>query len=409
MSKHVSIGFIGLSCLVALAAASAACVNDGAAGEPGPAGPAGAAGAVGAAGATGAPGAPGSAAPTPPPPPSEAPKAVYTLSNDATSNAIFVYERASDGTLTPKDAYATGGKGTASGLGDQGALVFDAKSKSLFAVNAGDDSISMMALHLDGSLSLVAKISSGGVKPISVTVSGDVVYALNAGDAPTPANVSGFRVSPGGLERIAASTQPLGSASPAPAQIAFTPDGKMLVVTEKATDMIDTYAVTDGVAAAPIVQASSGKTPFGFAFASKGQLVVSEAFGGADGAGAASTYALTADGHLVSKSASVVSTQSAPCWVTIAANRAYVTNTKSNTVSAYTIADDGAMTLLGATAAQTGAGPIDAAITEDAALLYTLDAKDHQISAFAIAADGTLTKRSALAGLPESAVGLVAR
>jgi 6-phosphogluconolactonase (cycloisomerase 2 family) len=322
-----------------------------------------------------------------------------------------VYTRAADGALTPRDSYATGGRGSASGLGDQGALVFDAASNLFFAVNAGDDSISMLSLKTDGSLTLVSKIGSGGVKPVSVTVSGNVVYVLNSGSATSPANISGFRASTGGLTRIESSTQPLSADTPAPAQIQFTPDGKLLVVTEKATSMIDTYPVTAGVAGAPTFQPSVGSTPFGFAFSAGKQLLVSEAFGGADGAGAASSYTIAVDGTLTAASSSVGTTQSAPCWVTVAANHAFVTNTKSNTISAYTIAANGALSVIGGggVSAPTGMGPIDADVTDGNDVLYTLNAKDHSFGVYAIGAEGTLTKRPDFTGLPEFAVGLVAR
>jgi 6-phosphogluconolactonase len=400
-------GLFGVMGVVGVFVFLAACGDEG----KGPAGPAGTAGAEGAAGpAASTPGANTTTPPTPPAP--QAPKAVYTLSNDATSNAIFVYERTAEGTLTPRDAYSTGGKGSGTGLGDQGALVFDSAKNIFYAINNGDNSISMLTLHTDGSLALVSKVSSGGVKPVSVTFSGDVVYAVNAGDAASPANIAGFHVSSGGLAAIEGSKQPLSAANPVPAQIQFTPDGKLLVVTEKATNMIDTYVVgAKSIAGAPKIQPSAGMTPFGFAFSEQQHLIISEAFGGADGKGATSSYTIAADGSLAPKSPSVLSAQSAPCWVAIAGSHAFVTNTKSNTVTSYAISADGALTLADANGigGETGSNPIDVDVTDGNDLLYVLNGKDHSFSIFAISADGRLSKRPDLTGLPESAVGLVAR
>lgn len=134
----------------------------GPAGSQGPAGPAGEAGAPGTAGASGMQGPAGPAGPAGP----QGPAAdagqppfggVYTQSNDATYNEVFVYNRASDGTLEPHGAYATGGRGTGAGLGSQGALAYSSGAHAVFAVNAGDSSVSMMAIEPDGSLSLVSK------------------------------------------------------------------------------------------------------------------------------------------------------------------------------------------------------------------------------------------------------------
>ena len=144
MKRNLAFALLG----VVLLACGGTDGSDGTQGSPGEPGAPGSSGAAGGKGDKGDP---------TPAPPTEAPKAVYTLSNDATFNEVFVYARAADGTLTPQAAYATGGRGAGAGLGDQGALVFDSARKAFFAVNAGDDSISMMSLHADGSLSLVSQ------------------------------------------------------------------------------------------------------------------------------------------------------------------------------------------------------------------------------------------------------------
>ena len=62
---------------------------------------------------------------------------------------------------------------------------------------------------------------------------------LNAGAG---GNVSGFRLTEhGNLKPIAGSTRALPSVDAGPAQVAITPDGDGLVVTEKNTNTIDTF------------------------------------------------------------------------------------------------------------------------------------------------------------------------
>lgn len=395
---------------VSVAFALAACSGD--------IGPAGAPGAAGTPGAQGAAGEKGEPAPTastdggtPDAGPATAPPAVYTISNDATANEILVYSRAADGTLSPFGAYPTGGRGTSAGLGDQGALVFDSARNAFFAVNAGDSTISMLTLRPDGSLALVSKIGSGGFTPISLTLNGDVLYVVNAGDSTHPAQISGFKVAAGGFVAIPASTRPLSAANPAPAQIQFTPDGALLVVTEKGTNTIDTFPVQAGVAGPVKAQAAAGTTPFGFAFGPNQKLIVSEAFGGGMGLGATSSYSIAADGTLTAVSKSAASTQTAPCWVAVNGTRAYVTNTGSNTVTTYTVAADGMLTMTNANgvSATTGDGPADDAFTPKADFFYTRNGRDQSVSIFALAADGTLGKKPDFAGLPRFAAGLVAR
>src|SRR2546422_8607410 len=67
---------------------------------------------------------------------------------------------------------------------------------------------------------------------------------------------------------LAVSTQALpGGAGAGPAQVSFSPDGSVLVVIEKGTNLIDTFTVgDDGVAQPGVSFASNGTTPFGFAF-----------------------------------------------------------------------------------------------------------------------------------------------
>src|SRR5947207_887584 len=66
------------------------------------------------------------------------PGAVYTLTNAPAGNAVAVFDRAGDGTLTPAGTVPTGGLGSGGGLGSQNALVLSQNNQRLFAVNAGD-------------------------------------------------------------------------------------------------------------------------------------------------------------------------------------------------------------------------------------------------------------------------------
>lgn len=214
--------------------------------------------------------------------------AVYTLTNEPGGNAVAAFERAGDGSLTPDGVFPTGGTGTGGSLGNQGALVLGHGSRHLFAVDAGSDEISALAVRRHG-LRLVDTVPSGGDTPVSVTVHRDLLYVLNAGGAGGPGNISGFRIGRHGqLRPIDGSTRPLSAPQVGPAQIELDPSGSVLVVTEKATNVIDTYTVgRDGRPSGPDAFASSGHTPFGFAFAGDDTLIVSEAFGG------------TASAHLV--------------------------------------------------------------------------------------------------------------
>ncbi len=339
------------------------------------------------------------------------PGAVYVPTNATTGNEVLVFPRAPDGTLGTPSAFSTGGKGSGGGLGNQGAIVLTQGSRWLLVVNAGSSELSVFAVGPDG-LELTDRVSSGGELPVSVTAFRDLVYVLNAGGA---GNISGFRFSRHGrLRPLPRSTRPLSSPAAGAAQVEFSPEGDVLVVTEKATNTISTYVVKDdGRPEGPQPQPSVGPTPFGFAFSHRGTLVISEAFGGAAGASALSSYDVDDDGVLEVVSASVGTTQTAACWVVITRDNrfAYTTNTGSNTISAYRLGADGALTLLAPTGGDgvTGAAPIDMALSRNDRFLYTLNTGDGTISAFRVNPDGTLTSQVGAAGLPAGANGLAAR
>jgi 6-phosphogluconolactonase len=337
--------------------------------------------------------------------------AVYTLTNSASGNAVAVFDRANDGSLTAEGTVPTGGAGTGAGLGSQGALVLD--DDRLVTVNAGSNTISLLQVGHRGRVRLTDVDPSGGARPISVTVHGKLVYVLNAGDATTPANIKGFLALFGQLVPLPGSSRPLSTAAPDPAQVEFSPNGRQLVVTEKATNMIVTYRVRFGYAGAPNAQPSSGMTPFGFAFDRRGLLIVSEAFGGAPDASAMSSYSLSSDGTITPITASAKTTETAACWVVVTRNGryTYTTNTGSNSISGYRIGSDGSLTLLDADGktANTGATPIDMALAKGSRLLYSLAAGVPQIDGFVVSGDGSLEPLGSVGGLPAGTVGLAAR
>src|SRR2546429_6032913 len=218
------------------------------------------------------------------------PRAVYTLTNQVGGNAVAVFTRAADGTLTAAGTIATGGAGTGAGLGSQGAIALSDDGRWLFAVNAGSNEVSALRVGPSG-LTLTSRTASGGTLPISLTVRGNVLYVLNAGGT---GNITGFTVGEDGrLRAIAGSTRSLSGSAVGPAQVAFSPDGRSLIVTEKNTNLIDVYSVgRNGIASGPASVASAGATPFGFAFGPRGDVFVSEA------SGSASSYDLGRRGGL---------------------------------------------------------------------------------------------------------------
>jgi 6-phosphogluconolactonase len=335
-----------------------------------------------------------------------APKAVYALTNAPDGNAVVVYSRNGDGSLAPAGSFLTGGTGTGTGLGSQDAVIVSEGGRFLLGVNAGSNSVSSFRIHGRG-LELVDTAPSGGSMPTSVTYHDGLLYALNAG---VPNNVSGLRVSSRGeLTPIAGSTRPLSADDTSPAQVGFSDDGDAVIVSERATNRLVTYTVGgNGFLSAPIVHASAGPTPFGFAVTKRDTLFVSEAGAG----GGASSYNIGTDGSLDPVSSNVMTGQRAACWAVTTKNGrfGYVTNAGTGNISGFAIGRNGESTLLnpdGVTAV-TGGNPTDAALSNNSRFLYVRVSALSQIAIFRIASDGSLEALPPLTGTPAGLAGLAA-
>lgn len=347
------------------------------------------------------------------------PNAVYTMTNAVGGNQVQHFSRNSTtGALTAVAAYSTGGNGDGTNLtGSSNALFYDVPNRRVFAVNAGTNTITAMTQdQTTGALTVLSQVASGGTRPISVTASGNVVYVLNAGSTVVPtadANITGFQFNGTQLVPIANSTRALSAANPNPAQIAFSPSGLALVVTERATNNIRVFTGNNGVPSTGTNFTSAGTTPFGFDFTDGGILIVSEANGAAANGSSTSSYSLSSAGAATTISGAIANNQTANCWVAVnpANTFAYTTNTASNNISHYAIASNGALTLQGTgNSATTGAGPVDLGVSNDGQFVYTLNGGDDSISAFQIGANGTLTAIGggvAANGVPATSVGLI--
>ena len=336
--------------------------------------------------------------------------AVYVQTNDATDNQVIVFSRVADGALAPAGRYSTGGRGTGlPHLASAGSVVLSDDGRWLLVVNAGSDELSLFVVQPDG-LWLADRVRSGGSKPTSVAVSGTFVYVLNNG---TP-NISGFNLADGKLTALAGSTRPLSGADADPAQISFTPGGRALIATERGTNSISSYVLDQrGYAQGPTTIKSSGQTPYGFGLTKAGSLIVSEAFGGAIGAAAASSYAVSGAGDLTMVSGSVGDTRSEVCWVALTQDDrfAYVTNFGDGTVSCYEIASDGRLKLhdpVAGSARQGEKGLRDEAISGDGRYLYAIDPDAQKLFGWAVGQGGHLTPAGQFSGVPGTVAGLAA-
>ena len=341
---------------------------------------------------------------------------VYVNDNTAGQNTIAAFERHIDGSLRPLPGspFAAGGAGTGTIVGSQGALQASADGRYLLAADAGSNQISVLRIAADGALSPASgsPFSSNGYEPVSIAVHGSLVYVANEGNKTTGSgsNYTGFRLNPvGRLIPIPGSTVALPS-SANPGDILFNTTGANLIgvevgTTDPSTFLIDSFVVgTNGkltpAAGSPFAAEAAG--PFGSEFspADPTRLYVSNAHGGA-GNGSVSAFTVSIAGALTSIGGSPYPDgQTAPCWVEISHDGAYLftVNTGSTSISSYRINADGSLAYVATTAFKSGAGirPFDARLDQAGTNLYVVDAALDAVSGFAVSG-GSLTE---LAGSP---------
>jgi DNA-binding beta-propeller fold protein YncE len=329
---------------------------------------------------------------------------LFAQTDDPAGNAIAVFDRAADGTLSRVDTVSTGGLGGAlegavvDPLASQGSLLYDPDHSMLFVVNAGSNSVSVFTVRGD-HVHLRQVLRSGGDFPVSLARHGNLVYVLNSESA---GSISGFAISGKHVEPIPASTRSLGLTpvtGPSqfvntPGQVAFSPDGDSLLVTTKANgSAIDVFAVgrRGRPSASFVANPSSTPVPFGITFAARNRVVVAEA-----GTSSLSTYRLRHDGTLA-PIASVANGQAALCWVALARGFAFGANAGSGTVTSYARDGSGGYSVVSQTSVD--GGPIDLASSPDGRFLYVEAGGAGTIDALRVHNDGTLTPVGSVSGL----------
>lgn len=337
----------------------------------------------------------------------------YVDDNTAAENTVAGFQRHADGSLSAISGspFPAGGVGSGAALASQGALQLSSDGRYLLAVDAASNQISVLGLAPNGVPQPIgAPVSSGGSDPVSIAVSGNLVYVANAGASDT--NVTVFYLAPwGGLYPLPNSTVALPEGS-GPGDVLVNSTGQKLVVTLVNTSTIASFDVRfDGrlVAAPGSPFPAQGPGPFGSEFSptNPSQLFVSNAHGG-EGNGTVSAFDVSFSGELSSIGSSpFANLQTAPCWVEISHNGQYLfaVNTASGSISSYAIAPSGSLTLIGNTPfGSAGAGAVDARLSPDGRTLLVNGSKANVIASFAVNGGSLTELPSSPTPLPAGAV-----
>jgi 6-phosphogluconolactonase len=337
------------------------------------------------------------------------PHAVFVMTNDATSNEVIAYSRGGDGALSEPRRFHTRGRGSGGKvdpLAAQGSLHLTQDGSHLLAVNAASGTLSLFRVE-GADLHLLYVVPTGGAEPNAVAQYGKLVYVLNTAGS---SSVVGFYLEAEQLTRIASSPSYLSGNNVGSASIAFSPNGKLLLVTEKTTNRIDAFPVqSDGTLGGLVENTSAGPGVFALSFTPRGYLIVSEVGPGAPNEAAMSSYSVNPNGATTVISQSVPTLGTANCWnaITPDGRYAYASNAGSSTISGFSIGPQGQLNGVGGTVVATnpsGSTNIDIAISSDGLFLYSLNSATGDITGFAIdPANGLLVALGTVAsGLPQA-------
>jgi 6-phosphogluconolactonase len=328
---------------------------------------------------------------------------LYAQTNE-TNNMIVHLVRAADGTISVKNRTATGGMGingikpgttapTGNSLVSQNAVAISQDKTLLFAVNAGDSSVSVFAIdQATGDLTLKKSTKLLGTEPTSLAFRNGFLYVMFQSGAN---QLGSYAVqADGSLAQLGLQNLPLLGATPT--QVVVSPDANFVVVSAgTGSNTVVSYPMNkDGSLGSAVVNTSGINTPFAGAFASSSVYLSSDIAGKA-----LASYTFNNAG-LTTLIGSVASGEGAPCWLVVTPNGkfAYVGN-GAGSVSSYAVSGTGTLTLLNARAAfeagpAPGANSVsgDSWISADGKFFYADYLGDDKIVAYSIGADGAITK-----------------
>ncbi len=383
----------------------------------------------------------------------------YIVSNKADENTIVGYHQKPDGKYAILGEYNTGGMGT--GDLEVPALQKDdthpllngddplisahsmaaTKDKSfIIVVNPGDGTVSLMKVNKDFSLSSVNKVEATDRFPLSLAVHKNTVVVTSLSSDGRSGSVGVYKIKNG---KLISAHQPKVVINSRPSTIAFSSNGKHVIVNELVTGMINVFSLKgDRLSAKPVSVIASPRTtdyrfqaiPVGFEVYKQGNtdiILMSEArfltpdfkLRSGDGevplsplyswqTGSLSTYGLNSDGEISLISGDVLTGSGyddgeiANCWVAVSKDGStlWAANALSSSISSFDIDKKGKAKLRNEKAYKDKREKMffsDLIVSKDGKHLYQLVGNQGKVMIFDINSIGDLTPFQVVGGLPE--------
>src|SRR5271155_3982167 len=303
--------------------------------------------------------------------------AVFVMTNSNTGNEILQFLRNPNGSLVSVGKTPTGGNGsggTTDPLASQNSLLLTSDSRFLLAVNAASGTISSFAV-LGAFLIPTDVQSGGGAFPNAIAQWGNLVYVLNASGN---SNVVGFKMENGHLVRIPNATGYLTTGLSGGSSLTFSADGKVLLVSERTTGLIDSFPVNaDGALGAATVTSYPGI--FDFTTSPTNGLLITVG-------GPTVTSTSVADNGAL-KTVDSTPIFSGACWVVVTPKGfVYASTGAAGIINGYSLSKSGGFTAIGTGEAASipGAALLDLAVSSGGGFLYSLNSGNGSIGAWTI-------------------------
>lgn len=282
---------------------------------------------------------------------------VYVQSNDSAAgmNSVFAFRRDEEGSLRPLPGspFRTGGTGIAPtfALGpfdsDQ-ELIAARDGKFLLSTNGGSDTVAVLKIRKDGSLTPVkgSPFPSGGTNPVSLGLSGDVLTVVNKSmdpgrDTGILPNYATFQLQPDG--RLVPSRNPPQTvdAGASPTQALVAPENPLVFGADFFGGVLRSYEIRNGgliardaqpLPPSEFVGSPAPRFPLGLAAHPQEPLI----YVGFVTINRLGVYRYNANGRLQFLR-SVPNSGKAVCWIVVSpdGSRIYTSNTADNSVSVY--------------------------------------------------------------------------